>query len=83
MNAFFQLNKKRNKVVLVPSNNIFLKDENNQALTEIKHISSISISIRLIIVVFIIILIIALAIELSSSGKLTDINTQYYLIYKN
>lgn len=62
MNNFFQLNKKRNKVVLVPSNNIFLKDENNQALSEIKHISSISISIRVIVVVFVLILLVVLII---------------------
>lgn len=81
MNAFFQLNKKKNKVVLVPSNNIFLKDENNQALTEIKHITSISISIRLIIVLFVAILVVALVIELTSSGKLSELNEQYYLVY--
>ena len=33
MELFLQLNKKKNKVMLFPSRNIFLKDENNQALT--------------------------------------------------
>jgi hypothetical protein len=60
VNTFFQLNKKKNKVVLVPSNNIFLKDENNQALTEIAHISNINLTIRLVVTIFIVVLIVVL-----------------------
>ena len=32
LQLFLQMNKKKNKVVLFPSKNIFLKDENNRAL---------------------------------------------------
>jgi hypothetical protein len=49
---FFQLNSKKNKVVLLPSNNIFLKEENNRALDEISHISNITRSIRCMVVLF-------------------------------
>jgi hypothetical protein len=78
LQMFLQLTKKKNKVVLFPSNNIFLKDENNQALTEISHISNISISIRIIVAVFIVMLLAILVAELVLAGQFGDINTKFY-----
>lgn len=75
---FLQLNKKRNRVVLFPSDNIFIKEDNNQALSKISHISNISISIRLILLIFVAILLAMLFIELSIVGKFAEVNTQFY-----
>jgi len=62
LQLFLQLNKKKNKVLLFPSKNIFLKDENNQLLTEIRHITSISLSVRVMVALFMVILIAILAV---------------------
>lgn len=56
LQMFFQEDKKRNKIVLLPSNNIFIKDENNKAKTEISHIKTINISIRVMVGLFLIII---------------------------
>lgn len=76
LNEFFQLNKKRNKVVLFPSNNIFLKDENNQALAEISHIYNIKLSIRFIVVIFIIILLTILVAEIIVAKQFQKVTEQ-------
>jgi hypothetical protein len=46
------VSKKKSKVVLFPSNNIFLKEENNRALREISHVSNITLSIKLSLFLF-------------------------------
>lgn len=80
LNEFFQLNKKRNKVVLFPSNNIFLKDENNQALDEISHISNIKLSIRFIVAIFIAILIVIFISEINAAKKFELANKNFNYI---
>lgn len=77
LNAFLQLNKKRNRVVLSPSNNIFLKEENNQALTEISHINNIGLSVRIVVFMFISILLAIMIVELTTADKLRYLNLQF------
>ena len=52
MQLFFSMSKKKNKVILFPSKNIFLKDEHNRALAEIGHINNINIFVRISLFVF-------------------------------
>lgn len=80
MQMFLQLNKARNRVVLFPSDNIFIKEESNQAADRISHITNISMSIRLILIIFAAILLGILFIEMQMGGKFDNINNQFYWI---
>lgn len=77
---FFQVNKKKSKVVLFPSNNIFLKDETNKALEEISHIKNINLSIRVSLFLFIILILIQLVSQLIIGIDIKLLNSQYYWI---
>jgi hypothetical protein len=52
MQLFFSMSKKKNKVILFPSKNIFLKDEHNRALENIAHIDNINLFIRVSLLIF-------------------------------
>ena len=52
LQMFLQLNKKKNRVTLFPSDNIFIKEDNNQVLDKISHITNIILSIRLALFIF-------------------------------
>jgi hypothetical protein len=78
MQLFFSMSKKKNKVVLFPSKNIFLKDENNRALKEIAHINNINIFIRLSLFIFLSLVIAELLIEMSMVNTFIALTNQYY-----
>jgi hypothetical protein len=65
MQLFFSMSKKKNKVILFPSKNIFLKDENNRALGEIGHINNINIFIRISLIIFLTLVLAEMFIELN------------------
>lgn len=76
--AFLQVNKKRNRIVLFPSDNIFIKEENNQALTKVNNISIINNTIRVTVIFLVFLLLGMLIVEFMTSSKLKFVNSQFY-----
>lgn len=72
------MSKKKNKVILFPSKNIFLKDENNRALLNIAHIDNINIFIRISLVVFLSLVVAELMVELSKLPVFISLTNEYY-----
>jgi hypothetical protein len=78
MQLFFSMSKKKNKVILFPSKNIFLKDENNRALLNIAHIDNINIFIRISLLIFLSLVLAELMLELSKLPIFLSLTNQYY-----
>ena len=80
VDLFLQLSKKKDMVVVVPSNNIFLKEENNKALHEISHITNITLLVRVMLLLFLAFVGAEMAVETQARWELTEFNAQYYEI---
>lgn len=80
MQLFFSMSKKKNKVILFPSKNIFLKDEHNRALSKIGHINNINIFVRISLFIFISLLLVQMFLEMSTVSNFDVLSNQYSLI---
>ena len=78
VDLFLQLSKKKDVVVLVPTNNIFIKEENNKAFSEISHISNIIILVRVMLILFLVFVMVELVVETSARSELVLRNLQYH-----
>lgn len=80
MQLFFSMSKKKNKVILFPSKNIFLKDEHNRALAEIGHINNINIFIRVSLLIFLSLVLAQILIEINMVTIFNTLTNQYFQV---